>query len=190
VPASRPWLNIASRLRSTRVGRSLYAIGGNTDAARAAGIRTDRVLWVVLVLASMLIRALTWLMFLEACFISLLLMLVAGYGIPQFLYRRSSGKWLAPLVPEYISSVDSGNLAGYLLTTRTGLLQLAGEPRIHPRALDGMRDALQLCRQCLAPARLVQSRAQGAEAENTGTEGGAGRDLDLGRIISPEVPAW
>ena len=27
-------------------GRALYAIGGNVDAARAAGIRTDRVLWL------------------------------------------------------------------------------------------------------------------------------------------------
>jgi simple sugar transport system permease protein len=38
----------------TRWGRSLYAIGGNVDAARAAGIRTDRVLWTVIVLGSVL----------------------------------------------------------------------------------------------------------------------------------------
>jgi simple sugar transport system permease protein len=38
----------------TTYGRSLYAIGGNVDAARAAGIRTDRVLWTVLVTASVL----------------------------------------------------------------------------------------------------------------------------------------
>jgi simple sugar transport system permease protein len=38
----------------TRTGRSLYAIGGNVDAARAAGIRTDRVLWGVLIVASTL----------------------------------------------------------------------------------------------------------------------------------------
>jgi simple sugar transport system permease protein len=38
----------------TRWGRSLYAIGGNLDAARAAGIRTDRVLWSVLIAASLL----------------------------------------------------------------------------------------------------------------------------------------
>jgi simple sugar transport system permease protein len=38
----------------TRFGRSLYAIGGNADAARAAGIRVDRVLWGTLVLASVL----------------------------------------------------------------------------------------------------------------------------------------
>ena len=34
-----------------RQGRALYVIGGNVDAARAAGIRTDRVVWSVFVLA-------------------------------------------------------------------------------------------------------------------------------------------
>jgi len=38
----------------TGFGRSLYAIGGNIDAAKAAGIRTDRVLWTVLVTAGLL----------------------------------------------------------------------------------------------------------------------------------------
>lgn len=38
----------------TGFGRSLYAIGGNVDAAKAAGIRTDRVLWIVIVTASLL----------------------------------------------------------------------------------------------------------------------------------------
>jgi len=38
----------------TRQGRALYAIGGNVDAAKAAGIRTGRVMWVTLITASML----------------------------------------------------------------------------------------------------------------------------------------
>jgi ribose/xylose/arabinose/galactoside ABC-type transport system permease subunit len=37
-----------------RHGRAIYAIGGNADAARAAGIRTDRVVWTVLVIGSLL----------------------------------------------------------------------------------------------------------------------------------------
>jgi len=37
-----------------RHGRSLYAIGGNAEAARAAGIRTDRVLLIVFITASTL----------------------------------------------------------------------------------------------------------------------------------------
>lgn len=39
-------------LRYLRAGRALYAIGGNTDAARAGGIRTNRTVWLVLILAS------------------------------------------------------------------------------------------------------------------------------------------
>jgi simple sugar transport system permease protein len=38
----------------TRFGRSLYAIGGNADAARAAGIRVNRVLWTTLTAAGLL----------------------------------------------------------------------------------------------------------------------------------------
>jgi cyclic beta-1,2-glucan synthetase len=67
-------------------------------------------------------------------------------------YNWYDTRTLTPLVPEYVSSVDSGNLAGYLLTTRIGLLQLVAEPRIHVRALDGMRDALRICNECLALA--------------------------------------
>jgi simple sugar transport system permease protein/ribose transport system permease protein len=37
-----------------RHGRSVYAIGGNVDAAKAAGIRTDRVIWTVLIIGGVL----------------------------------------------------------------------------------------------------------------------------------------
>ncbi|GAA2662894.1 MULTISPECIES: ABC transporter permease [Nonomuraea] len=37
-----------------RVGRSLYAIGGNADAARAAGIRVERVVWTVFIIGGAL----------------------------------------------------------------------------------------------------------------------------------------
>jgi len=41
-------------LRYHRLGRALYAIGGNAGAARAAGIRVERVTWSVYVLAGVL----------------------------------------------------------------------------------------------------------------------------------------
>ena len=44
----------ASMLRYHRLGRALYAIGGNAEAARAAGIRVERITWGVYVLAGML----------------------------------------------------------------------------------------------------------------------------------------
>lgn len=48
------FLIFAFVLNRTRYGRSLYAIGGNPEAARAAGIRVHRVLWGTLTLSSLL----------------------------------------------------------------------------------------------------------------------------------------
>jgi ribose/xylose/arabinose/galactoside ABC-type transport system permease subunit len=59
VPASI-WICLAAYLAGIillgyfRQGRAVYAIGGNVDAARAAGIRTDRVVWWVFVIGSTL----------------------------------------------------------------------------------------------------------------------------------------
>ena len=49
---------------------------------------------------------------------------------------------LQPLPPRYISSVDSGNLAGHLLTLRTGLLELPDQKIIAARLFDGLQDTL------------------------------------------------
>lgn len=57
---------------------------------------------------------------------------------------------LAPLNPLYISTVDSGNLAGHLLTLRPGLLALAQAPILHPRTIAGLADALAVLRDSLA----------------------------------------
>ena len=43
-----------SALAWFRHGRALYAIGGNAEAARTAGIRVDRIVWAVLILGSLL----------------------------------------------------------------------------------------------------------------------------------------
>jgi len=64
-------------------------------------------------------------------------------------YRGHFYNWydtqsLAPLEPRYISSVDSGNLAGHLLTLRPGLLALLDEPILPARTFQGLRDAFDL----------------------------------------------
>lgn len=41
-------------MRWHRVGRSIYAIGGNSEAAKAAGINADRIVWGVFVVAGLL----------------------------------------------------------------------------------------------------------------------------------------
>jgi len=53
----------------------------------------------VLILADFLNQTFTWAAFFEASITSLILMLVTSYGLPQIAYRRTTGRWLAPLVP-------------------------------------------------------------------------------------------
>jgi cyclic beta-1,2-glucan synthetase len=50
---------------------------------------------------------------------------------------------LRPLDPLYISTVDSGNLAGHLIALSQGCRQLAQRPLLGPQILDGIRDALE-----------------------------------------------
>jgi cellobiose phosphorylase len=58
---------------------------------------------------------------------------------------------LQPLPPRYVSSVDSGNLAGHLLTLRAGLLLLADEAPRFDRVCAGLADTLALLREaCIA----------------------------------------
>ncbi len=51
---------------------------------------------------------------------------------------------LRPLLPLYVSSVDSGNLSGHLLTLRAGLLGLADQKILPQRWLEGLHDTLSL----------------------------------------------
>jgi len=51
---------------------------------------------------------------------------------------------LKPLKPLYVSSVDSGNLAGHLLTLRQGLITLPDHLICGPRLFEGISDTLQI----------------------------------------------
>ncbi|HET6603087.1 MAG TPA: glucoamylase family protein [Xanthomonadaceae bacterium] len=62
-------------------------------------------------------------------------------------YRGHFYNWydtgtLQPLPPRYVSSVDSGNLAGHLLTLRQGLLALPDVPVLAPNTFRGLDDTL------------------------------------------------
>ena len=60
-------------------------------------------------------------------------------------YNWYDTRTLAPLVPAYISTVDSGNLAGYLLTLRSGLASFADTaPLVDGSVLEGVEDAINL----------------------------------------------
>jgi len=62
---------------------------------------------------------------------------------------------LQPLLPRYVSTVDSGNLAGHLLTLRAGLLALPEQSLIGSRAFEGLRDTLLLCAENPPPAAVA-----------------------------------
>jgi cyclic beta-1,2-glucan glucanotransferase len=62
-------------------------------------------------------------------------------------YRGHFYNWydtetLRPLMPTYVSTVDSGNLAGHLLALKQGCLEVVTQPIITSRALEGIGDAL------------------------------------------------
>ncbi len=74
---------------------------------------------------------------------------------------------LKPLLPRYISTVDSGNLGACLVALRQGCLRLAGDPFPHPAMHQGILDTLLLLRQTLKQAR------------------GTGRAADPGPLLQP-----
>ncbi len=57
-------------------------------------------------------------------------------------YNWYDTRTLQPLHPQYISSVDSGNLAGSLLALRAGLGELKNQPVLSHRTFDGLEDTL------------------------------------------------
>jgi cyclic beta-1,2-glucan synthetase len=57
-------------------------------------------------------------------------------------YNWYDTRTLRPLLPMYVSTVDSGNLATHVLTLRAGLLALPDDPILPRRAFAGLADTL------------------------------------------------
>ncbi|MHB1324292.1 MAG: glucoamylase family protein, partial [Coriobacteriia bacterium] len=70
---------------------------------------------------------------------------------------------LQPLRPAYVSTVDSGNLAGHLIALRTALLEISESALVSASQLDGIEDAARL-----ALEDLQQSRATAADDASLG----------------------
>jgi cyclic beta-1,2-glucan synthetase len=54
---------------------------------------------------------------------------------------------LKPLLPLYVSSVDSGNLAGHLLTLAPGLAEFQAQPILTPQVFAGLSDTVGILRE-------------------------------------------
>ena len=53
-------------------------------------------------------------------------------------------KTLAPLAPRYVSTVDSGNLAGHLLAVKQSIVEIENRPLFDRRILAGLEDIVEL----------------------------------------------
>ena len=79
------------------------------------------------------------------------------------LYNWYDTRTLLPLNPRYVSSVDSGNLAGSLLTLQAGLIELKARPVLGCEAFRGLEDTLRVLAGCLStPATAVLAGPVGA----------------------------
>jgi len=99
-------------------------------------------------------------------------------------YRGHFYNWydtrsLQALRPRYVSTVDSGNLAGHLLTLRPGLLALPDDPIFDERMFEGLHDTLDL----LLEAAAVE------HPENVDALVGIMTELDAAIATPPETLA-
>ena len=72
------------------------------------------------------------------------------------LYNWYDTITLKPLHPRYVSTVDSGNLAGHLLVLRQGLLALKTERVAAGRLFEGVRDTLLIVRDKLEGEHMLE----------------------------------
>ena len=88
-----------------------------------------------------------------------------------------------PLAPLYVSTVDSGNLAGHLLTLRPGLTALCDAPILNRRWLEGISDTLSHS----GRRRRQQSRcrAHSRNSKQALESATAARPVDAGRRVGP-----
>jgi cyclic beta-1,2-glucan synthetase len=101
---------------------------------------------------------------------------------------------LAPLEPRYVSSVDSGNLAGHLIALANAVESWARAPLGVGARLQGAADALAIAREELAPLNGNDARLRAAASRVSETLAGLERSLrasevDLERLIREAAQA-
>jgi cyclic beta-1,2-glucan synthetase len=84
---------------------------------------------------------------------------------------------LRPLEPQYVSTVDSGNLAAYLWTLREACLDLGRTPIVSARTLESVRDALRLAYDALREPRARPKASLDEPPESKRAREGAPRGL-------------
>ncbi|MFU8890591.1 MAG: GH36-type glycosyl hydrolase domain-containing protein [Anaerosomatales bacterium] len=85
-------------------------------------------------------------------------------------YNWYDTRTLEPLPPHYISTVDSGNLAGHLLVLRGGLLEASEAPVLGPQLRSGLEDTVALALHDLAEERTHLTPEESVSAVRTALE--------------------
>jgi len=101
------------------------------------------------------------------------------------LYNWYDTRTLDPLEPRYVSTVDSGNLAGHLITLQHACLERLDAPALDPRALQGIADSLALAKESLAR---TPSSARGGTVTRRDLEA-AFHDVEALLTSVPETPS-
>ena len=110
-------------------------------------------------------------------------------------YRGHFYNWydtssLNPLLPMYISTVDSGNLAGHMLTLAVGLQELASHKTFRSESFAGLADTLQVLTETAPPGaglRATTARIWDLLQSSPGTVSQARTLLDALNAAAPEV---
>jgi len=101
-------------------------------------------------------------------------------------YNWYDTRTLQPLPPLYVSTVDSGNLAGHLITLQAGLRALGADPIVPARLLEGVCDTFAIveAESGIAPDRLAVFARALAGAADTLTASLAAQRASLATLAS------
>jgi len=110
-------------------------------------------------------------------------------------YRGHFFNWydtrtLQPLLPRYVSTVDSGNLVGCLFVFRSGLLELIDAPLVRAATFHGLKDTLQVLievAQAQANTELLQILEPLEHELDLSPETGKAAELFLEKLVDKAV---
>ncbi|NMC22717.1 MAG: cyclic beta 1-2 glucan synthetase, partial [Serratia sp.] len=107
------------------------------------------------------------------------------------LYNWYDTRTLEPLNPRYISSVDSGNLAGHLLTLSTGLHLWRRQPAMNiPQWLTGIEDTLYMAENKYGAAPMAKLRESWTLAADAKGEAIFDSLRSMRALISSSAEGW
>lgn len=105
------------------------------------------------------------------------------------LFNWYETKTLQPLFPQYVSAVDSGNLAGHLLTLKQALIELPDTPLFDKRTIDGLIDTLNAISVEAGRLRKFRQRTEVVNVSQLGNEIEACHKI-LSRGVARDLGSW